>query len=200
MPFPFTEWTYWFVRPQRHRPHTASLRVAVLSAPLAERRNREEGNRKRAEKAKHSPQSFLSFTRVWNRNHRLQGPVHASQPVSQQHQSTGPSHTPKLRKLKVTDPHQQFSIITFTIANTRYGNRLEEGVCVCVSECLSLEMSNYVRENSPAEWPRFVASWSLSPCSLSPWPLSLELTMSASWNAELGEVLSEQESSDSHVR
>lgn len=37
----------------------------------------------------------------------------------------------------------------------------------------------------PAEWPRLVASWSLSPCSLSPWPLSLELTRSASWNAEL---------------
>lgn len=38
---------------------------------------------------------------------------------------------------------------------------------------------------SPVEWPRLVASWSLSPCSLSPWPLSLELTRSASWNAEL---------------
>lgn len=37
----------------------------------------------------------------------------------------------------------------------------------------------------PEEWPRLVASWSLSPCSLSPWPLSLELTRSASWNAEL---------------
>ncbi len=39
--------------------------------------------------------------------------------------------------------------------------------------------------NSPAVWPRLVASWSLSPCSLSPCPLSLELTISASWNAEL---------------
>lgn len=37
----------------------------------------------------------------------------------------------------------------------------------------------------PEERPRFMASWSLSPCSLSPWPLSLELTRSASWNAEL---------------
>lgn len=48
-------------------------------------------------------------------------------------------------------------------------------------------MQDDVSKNSPVEWPRFVASWSLSPCSLSPWPLSLELTMSASWNAELEE-------------
>lgn len=32
----------------------------------------------------------------------------------------------------------------------------------------------------PEECPRLVASWSLSPCSLSPCPLSLELTRSAS--------------------
>lgn len=41
------------------------------------------------------------------------------------------------------------------------------------------------REPLPEECPRLVTSWSLSPCSLSPWPLSLELTRSASWNAEL---------------
>lgn len=48
----------------------------------------------------------------------------------------------------------------------------------------------------PAECPRLVASWSLSPCSLSPCPLSFELTMSASWNAELksrGKICEENE-------
>lgn len=55
-------------------------------------------------------------------------------------------------------------------------------VTICASHTHTVLQQGLVL---PEEWPRLVASWSLSPCSLSPWPLSLELTRSASWNAEL---------------
>lgn len=79
--------------------------VAVLSALLtvANRVGR-----------RYSPESFFSFTQVWNRNWSLWGSFHASQ----SHRSVRPSHISKLRKLQVTDPHQQVCIGLFMITNT----------------------------------------------------------------------------------
>lgn len=76
----------------------------------------------------------------------------ASQPATPE---PGPSHTLKLRKLKVTGPHQQSSIIPFTIANTHYGKRGGRVLFVW-----ALNLCDYVmwggthRPNDPGWWHR----------------------------------------------
>lgn len=72
-------------------------------------------------------------------------------------------------------------LVTFGLAyDIRYF-----GISVLATKGIKNQFWFLLSSDLPEDWPRLVASWSLSPCSLSPCPLSLELTMSASWNAEL---------------